>query len=112
MNTNYLSLKHGIGLFLFICLFSACTPARQSVQQKTTVTSPSGLETGFVNPPAGIQTSVYWYWMVDNSSKQGVIKDLHAMKSVGINRPFIGNRGYETTPYGKVKLFSEEWWDI
>jgi hypothetical protein len=112
MNTNHLNLKHGIGLFLFICLFSACNPTRQSVQQKTTVNSPSALETGFVNPPAGIQTSVYWYWMSDNISKQGVIKDLHAMKSVGINRAFIGNIGYETTPYGRVKLFSEEWWDI
>lgn len=34
------------------------------------------------------------------------------MKSVGINRAFIGNIGYKSTPYGKVKLFSEEWWDI
>ena len=70
------------------------------------------LENGFVNPPSSIQTSIYWYWMSDNISKEGVVKDLHAMKRAGINRAFIGNIGYETTPYGKVKIFSEEWWDI
>jgi hypothetical protein len=50
--------------------------------------------------------------MSDNISKEGVIKDLQAMKSVGINRAFIGNIGYPSTPYGNVKIFSEEWWDI
>jgi hypothetical protein len=72
----------------------------------------SNLERGFVSPPDTIQTSVYWYWMSDNISKEGVVKDLHAMKSQGINRAFIGNIGYQSTPYGKVKLFTEEWWDI
>jgi len=109
MNTNHLNLKHGIRLLFFIGLLSACNSAKQSVKPPTTNSS---LEAGFVNPPASIQTSVYWYWMSDNISKQGVIKDLHAMKSVGINRAFIGNIGYESTPYGKVKLFTEEWWDI
>jgi len=81
------------------------------------ITSPfnntaAGLEEGFHNPPDSIQTSIYWYWMSDNISAAGVIKDLHAMKKVGINRAFIGNIGYPSTPYGKVKLFSEQWWAI
>jgi hypothetical protein len=70
------------------------------------------LDMSFVHPPDSIQTSIYWYWMSDNISKEGVVKDLHAMKSIGINRAFIGNIGYSSTPYGKVKLFSDEWWDI
>ncbi|MBK0382896.1 glycoside hydrolase family 2 [Pedobacter sp. SD-b] len=83
----------------------------------TTVTKkinnqPSLLEQTFINIPDSIQTSVYWYWLSDNISKEGVIKDLYAMKSQGINRAFIGNIGYESTPYGNVKLFSDEWWDI
>src|SRR5690606_39620469 len=45
-------------------------------------------------------------------SKEGVVKDLQAMKSVGINRAFIGNIGLEGIPFGDVKIFSEEWWDI
>ncbi|MCK9617738.1 MAG: glycoside hydrolase family 2 [Lentimicrobiaceae bacterium] len=74
--------------------------------------SPKALESGFVTPPDSIQTSVYWYWISDNISKEGVIKDLHAMKQAGINRAFIGNIGLADIPYGKVKMLSEEWWNI
>jgi hypothetical protein len=91
-------------------LFS-CASKQISLEISSPTALPS-LETSFISPPDAIQTSIYWYWMSDNISKEGVVKDLQAMKSVGINRAFIGNIGYETTPYGKVKLFSEEWWDI
>jgi hypothetical protein len=50
--------------------------------------------------------------MSDNISKEGVIKDLHAMKQAGINSVFIGNIGGEGAPYGNVKLFTDEWWDV
>lgn len=68
------------------------------------------LQTGFVTVPDSIQTSVYWYWISGNISKQGVIKDLEAMKKVGINRAFIGNIGLDNVPDGKVKMFTDEWW--
>lgn len=67
------------------------------------------LEQGFKAPDDSIKTSVYWYWISGNISKEGVIKDLESMKQVGINRAFIGNIGLEAS---KVKLFSDEWWDI
>jgi hypothetical protein len=66
---------------------------------------------GFSMPPDSIQTSVYWYWLSDNISKEGVVKDLQSMKRAGINRAFIGNIGLGD-PYGKVKMFSEAWWNI
>lgn len=96
-------------LFMTVLLGLACKSHRNIV---STDHRASSLEMGFVNPPDSIQTSIYWYWMSDNISKAGVVKDLHAMKQIGINRAFIGNIGYPSTPYGKVKLFSEEWWDI
>ena len=74
----------------------------------------SQIESGFARIPDSIQTSVYWYWINDNISGEGVVKDLHSMKKAGINRAFIGNIGMsgEYTPYGKVKIFSDEWWEI
>jgi hypothetical protein len=73
----------------------------------------SGLESGFIEPPANIRTSVYWYWINDNISKEGVIKDLQAMKQAGITRAFIGNIGGETSfPRGKIHILSDEWWDV
>ena len=70
------------------------------------------LESGFASPPDSVQTSVYWYWISDNISKEGAVKDLYAMKKAGINRAFIGNIGIRGLPYGKVKIFSDEWWEI
>ena len=70
------------------------------------------LESGFITPPDSMQTSVYWYWISDNISKEGVVKDLYSMKTAGINRAFIGNIGLSDLPYGKVKMLSDEWWDI
>jgi hypothetical protein len=65
----------------------------------------------FATPTDTMTTGVYWYWINDHISKEGVIKDLKAMKEVGINSVFIGNIGDQPTEYGKVKLFSDEWWD-
>jgi hypothetical protein len=85
----------------------------QSTSVEKTVSSPvRDLKKIFIKPGDSVQTSIYWYWLSDNISKEGVVKDLHAMKKVGINRAFIGNIGLEETPYGKVKMFSESWWDI
>jgi hypothetical protein len=74
----------------------------------------SAVERGFVTPPDSTQTSVYWYWINDNISKEAVVKDLQSMKQVGINRAFIGNIGLSQReyPYGNTKLFTDEWWEV
>lgn len=95
-----------MSLFILICFVACDTYGKENEVSNTQ------FESEFVNPPKTIQTSVYWYWISDNISKEGVIKDLHAMKEAGINRAFIGNIGINDLPYGKVKLFSDEWWDI
>ncbi|WP_165043559.1 glycosyl hydrolase [Dysgonomonas sp. ZJ709] len=70
------------------------------------------VKNGFITPPDTIQTSVYWYWINDNISKEAVVKDLQSMKKVGINRAFIGNIGDQANAYGNIKLFSDEWWEV
>jgi hypothetical protein len=57
-------------------------------------------------------TGCYWYWLSDNISKEGVIRDLQAMKQAGINSAFIGNIGGNSAFNGKVKILTDEWWDI
>ena len=34
------------------------------------------LAEGFITPADSMQTAVYWYWISDNISKDGVVKDL------------------------------------
>jgi len=110
-------LKKGIKVAGFsVCatllLLPLCMAQKKEVNNVSTNTALTDLQKGFITPPDSIQTSVYWYWISDNISKEGVIKDLQSMKKVGINRAFIGNIGLDETPYGKVKIFSDEWWDI
>ncbi|MFD0794841.1 glycosyl hydrolase [Mucilaginibacter litoreus] len=97
-------------LFLFfICVMYVTAQAQQRKLSEF-----DKIRHNFEIVPDTIQTSVYWYWISDNISKEGVIKDLQAMKKMGINRAFIGNIGLPAgdTPYGKVRIFSDEWWDI
>jgi len=102
-------------LALATVFYISCSTTKHNSLLKNHIKLSDGnekLANAFTNPPDTIQTSVYWYWMSDNISKEGVVKDLQAMKREGINRAFIGNIGYSSTPYGKVKMFTDEWWDI
>ena len=72
----------------------------------------TALQEGFQTPPDSVRVAVYWYWLDNNISKEGVIKDLEAMKRVGITRAFIGNQSTDDLSENRVPLFSDEWWDI
>lgn len=83
-------------------------------QPKISSNTASYLEKGFTHPPDSVKPSVYWYWLNDNISKEGVVKDLEAMAEAGIGRAFIGNIGLEKEQlaYGKTKVLSSEWLTI
>ena len=69
------------------------------------------LEEVFVHPSASARPSVYWYWISNNISKDGIRKDLQAMAKIGIGGVIIAQIGYKDSPVGKVTMFSDEWWD-
>ncbi|MDD2244137.1 MAG: glycosyl hydrolase [Dysgonamonadaceae bacterium] len=105
-------VKPNIFVIILISISILFSSSNCSIQNQNSRAFGDQLQTSFVTPPDTIQTSVYWYWISDNISKEGVVKDLQAMKKVGINRAFIGNIGIEDLPFGKVKILTEEWWDI
>ena len=72
------------------------------------------LAAGFAATPDSIQTSVYWYWISNHISADGVRRDLESMKRIGIDRAFIGNIGLEDSESGEgpVKFYSEAWWEV
>jgi len=68
------------------------------------------LKANFKKPPERIKPWVYWYWVSNNISKNGIEKDLAAMQKAGINTALIGIihlQGKE----GDVKALSDPWWD-
>lgn len=110
-----LQLRHpGLILFLFFLNLSIVKSQKPNADISKPYKSAdfAAIEKGFRTIPDSIQTSVYWYWLSGNVSKEGVIKDLESMKTVGINRAFIGDIGLNDVPYGKIKFLSDEWWDI
>ncbi|MHB8902510.1 MAG: glycosyl hydrolase, partial [Thermoguttaceae bacterium] len=70
------------------------------------------LEEGFRRPPIQTKPAVYWYWISDNISKEGITRDLEAMARVGIGEAFIGNIFLDDIPAGPVKVMTEPWWEL
>ncbi len=75
------------------------------------------LADGFDNPPEQTKPWCYWYWISDNISKEGITRDLEAMRRVGIGEALIGNiylspEDGGNVPPGKIKVLSPEWWAL
>lgn len=103
-----IKIKHILSILMLIfevfILVTSCSLDNRSINNE--------ILSNFKAPPETVKTSAYWYWISDNISKEGVIKDLHAMKDKGINRAFIGNIGIDDLPYGDVEVLSDKWWEI
>ncbi len=91
-------------LFLNILFFNSC--------QKSAQISESNFKkiiSGFETPADSNTVWCYWYWINDDISKEGITKDLEAMKKAGIGAAFIGNIN-PAGKDGKVPMLSEDWW--
>ena len=104
----------------FTLLMASCSEAPQDNEQKSapaTESATTDLVNDFITPPDETRLGTYWYWINDNISEQGIIKDLEFMSDIGIGRAFIGNIGglsgtNRFPPQGDVKIFSDQWWNI
>lgn len=63
----------------------------------------------FKSPDASNQPITYWMFINGNITKEGITKDLEAMKAAGINGTFFFSIG--SFAPGPVKFMSEPWWD-
>lgn len=102
--------------FIFLSIFLGASINLANAQNKLEADKSSvkfnEVKNIFKLAPDTITTGTYWYWISGNISKEGVVKDLEAMKRVGINRAYIGNIFLDDVVNGKVKMFSDEWWNI
>ena len=103
MSTN-MKLNPLLFLVIIILAFVQCkAPIKTSQADFETVVS------DFKTPTDDNTLWCYWYWIGDNISKEGITKDLEAMKAAGIGAAFIGNINPEEKD-GPVPMLSEEWW--
>ncbi len=73
------------------------------------------LERDFKSPPDTTKPRCYWYWMDGHITKEGITKDLEAMRSIGIGEGYIGIiSGQSGMPADAdaPKALSDEWWSF
>ena len=76
--------------------------------------SAADTERDFQNPPETTRPRCYWYWMDGQITKEGITRNLEAMKRVGIGEGYIGViSGQSGTPTtGTTKALTDEWWSF
>ena len=94
-------------LSLVSALIALCPCALPAVE--------ASMESSFVRPPDDTRPRCYWYWLDGYVSKDGITKDLEAMRDVGIGGAYIGiiggQSGHAHNPNAPADL-SDAWWDL
>ena len=80
----------------------------------------ASLEDDFLNPPSAARPMVWWHWMGHNISKDGITRDLKAMKSAGIGGATIFNLSTSSqvgpapknTPWPENEYRGTAWWGL
>jgi hypothetical protein len=80
------------------------------------------LRKGFQSPPNEVRTRVWWHWMGTNISRQGVARDLEAIKQAGLGGAtilglpdMVGNWDtfdIQNSPWPTHTMFSDQWYDL
>ena len=91
--------------FVFNLCFAQKTILRNPVVNKLNPTD-------FKNPPANIKVHTWWHWLDGAITKEGITKDLEAMKKQGIGQATILNVGlFKEKDFGvqRVVFDSPQW---
>ena len=105
-NSDYTGNIFRLSILLAISLtFAFCTRPVQISQEVY-----DNIQEGFITPADTNKPWCYYYWIGDDISKEGITKDLEAMKEFGLGAVLIGNINPDEVD-GPVPLFSDEWWD-
>ena len=86
-------------LLLLSCTALSCLAADELTQN-------------FQNPPEATRPRCYWYWIDGHITKEGITKDLEAMKRVGIGEGYIGIIGKQSgmPPNPEPRALTDAWW--
>ena len=92
-------IKHLQILLLLLCSATSAHTADDLAKQ-------------FKNPPEATRPRCYWYWMDGYITKEGITKDLEAMKRVGVGEGYIGIIGGQSgmPPNPEPKALTDPWW--
>jgi hypothetical protein len=79
----------------------------------TVLRADDDLARGFANPPDSAKPWVYWWWLDNNATKEGITRDLEEMKRQGIAGALVFDAGEGGPLAPKGPLFmSPKWRDL
>ena len=107
---NHLIKKYVMYPLLIVALL-ACNAQDRSDYKNILGEQVEWSEEAFKTPPDESKVHTWYHWMNGHLSKEGITKDLEAMKSIGIEGFTVFNAG-EGTPPGDVPYYSDAWWDV
>ena len=93
-----------------ICLFAVLVGIWAA--GKFNVPAADSLEKGFLSPPAAAKPQVWWQWMNGHITREGITRDLEAMKAAGLGGFTLFNTSEGTPAAGPVAYMSGEWWKL
>lgn len=107
-------MKKSVLILLFSLIFIIPAFSQRSMQKNLT------LEEHFLNPPLSRAPYVWWHWMANNITAEGITKDLESMKSSGIAGATIFNISSNADKGGFMKnsytsgitYHNPEWWKL
>ncbi|MDR2467156.1 MAG: endo-1,4-beta-xylanase, partial [Prevotellaceae bacterium] len=106
----------GFAATVLLTAFVACSPLRRNAPDE----SLASLAEQFQSPPMRYRPHVWWHWMGSNFSKEGIAKDLEAMKEAGIGGATVFNitssvqhtqAPMENNPWPERTFRGEAYWD-
>ena len=69
------------------------------------------LADGFITPPDSAKSWVYWWWLNGYATEDGIVRDLDAMKQLGISGALVFHAGSGPTPK-QTQFMSPAWRDL
>ena len=91
-------LRLAVGLALVAAVPSIAAPA-------------DPLAAGFARPPSTARPSTFWHWMNGNVTRDGITRDLEAMRRVGLGSVFMFD-GSDYLPAGPAAYLQPHWRDL
>lgn len=85
--------------------------AAEICKNKASASSSALLESSFRNPPFSSGVYTWWHWMNGNITKDGITRDLEAMKANGIAGYQLFEAG-SGIPVGPVESISNKWTEL
>ncbi|MEN8880174.1 MAG: glycosyl hydrolase [Polaribacter sp.] len=106
-------MKSNLALFLLTLCILSCQLKERNIEDKTYSTDLKELSQNFISPSKEYRPETWFHLNGNNISKEGLKKDLQAIKEAGLQGIHLFNKAGRAFPNVKpIKILSPEWEDM